>query len=148
MKVRELLQAKSTTLVTIAQGETLFAASKLLHEHNIGVLMVVNEAGKPAGILSERDVVRLFAEQGAQCATVEVQAAMTSDLIVGLPSDDLSYVMNVMTQKRIRHLPVVDGDKLVGLISIGDVVKSQIDKAETEIRYLQSYITGIPDSSL
>jgi CBS domain-containing protein len=69
---------------------------------------------------------------------------MTEDLIIGVPEDDLEYVMNVMTQQRIRHLPILDGDELAGLISIGDVVKSQITQAEAEIRYLHSYITGSP----
>ncbi|MFC1960087.1 CBS domain-containing protein [Chloroflexota bacterium] len=148
MKVRELLQVKSTALVTIDQEQTLLEASGLLNDHHIGVLLVVDAEQKPVGILSERDVVRLFAEKKDQCATVQVQEAMTKDLIVGLPSDDLSYVMHVMTQQRIRHLPVLDDETLVGLISIGDVVKAQVDQAKTEIRYLQSYITGIPDSSL
>jgi CBS domain-containing protein len=88
--------------------------------------------------------VHEVASRGPALEEATVQEAMTEDLIIGVPDDDLQYVMNVMTQQRIRHLPILDGDRLAGLISIGDVVKSQMNQAEAEIRYLHSYITGSP----
>ena len=144
MKVRDILRTKGKALITVGQGESLAEASRLLDEHHIGVLLVVDAATKPLGIISERDIVREFAQRGADCVDVPVKDVMTADLIIGVPDDDLDYVMHVMTQERIRHLPIIDGDELAGLISIGDVVKAHIKEAETEIRYLHSYITGTP----
>lgn len=144
MKVQDILRTKGTELITIDQKKSLLEASRLLSEHNIGVLLVMDDQNKPVGILSERDIVHMLASQGPDSASTKVQAAMSEDLIVGVPDNDLDYVMNVMTTKRIRHLPILDEGKLVGLISIGDVVKAQVTKAETEIRYLHSYITGTP----
>ena len=142
MKVRDILRRKRDEIISITAQVSLLEASRVLSEHNVGVLLVMDAQGKPIGIISERDIVRQFAQQGAHCAETPVKEAMTEELIVGVPDDDLNYVMNVMTQKRIRHLPILDEDRLAGLISIGDVVKAQVDQAETEIRYLTSYITG------
>lgn len=142
MKLRDILHQKNNELVTIRQDQTLHQASRLLHERHIGVLLVFDADDKPVGILSERDIVRVLAERGADSPAVTVGEAMTPDLIVGVPDDELTYAMNVMTQQRIRHLPVLEGESLVGLVSIGDIVKAQISQAETEIHYLQSYITG------
>jgi CBS domain-containing protein len=144
MKVQDILKTKGAELVTIGQQDSLGEAYRLLSEHNIGVLLVTNEQNKPVGIISERDLVHEFANRGPAVETTIVQEAMTEDLIIGVPEDDLQYVMNVMTQQRIRHLPILDGDELAGLISIGDVVKSHMNQAEAEIRYLNSYITGTP----
>jgi CBS domain-containing protein len=142
MKIRDILRTKGGDIVTVSQSESLLEASRLLGDYGIGVLLVVDADGKPIGILSERDIVREFARVGPDCAATAVQAVMTEDLIVGLPDDDLSYVMNVMTQQRIRHLPILEDDQLVGLVSIGDVVKAHVTQTETEIRHLHSYITG------
>ena len=144
MKVQDILRRKGRQLITVSQDKSLLEASRLLKEHNIGVLLVVDAKDKPAGIISERDIVREFAARGPECATMVVQDVMITEMIIGVPDDELSYVMNVMTQQRIRHLPIIDKDELAGLISIGDVVKAQISEAETEIRYLHSYITGTP----
>lgn len=144
MKVQDILRNKGTELITITPRQTLLDASRLLSEHNIGVLLVVDGEDNPVGILSERDIVHRLARLGPDCAKTAVQEAMSEDLIVGVPDNDLDYVMSVMTNARIRHLPIIDDAKLVGLISIGDVVKAQVNKAEAEIRYLHSYITGTP----
>ena len=106
------------------------------------MVLVTDAAGDPVGILSERDLVQIMATEGCKLDDKLVSDAMTADLIVGVPDDDLEYVMSVMIQRRIRHLPILDGDHLAGLVSIGDVVKSQIDDAVTEIRFLRSYIGG------
>jgi CBS domain-containing protein len=144
MKVRDILQAKPGTLITIESTATLREASQYLKEHHIGVLLVLDGRGKPVGILSERDIVREFAFQGALCETAHVGATMTRDLITSTPDDDLMHVMNLMTDHRIRHLPVLDGGELVGLVSIGDVVKAVVNASVSEIEQLRSYITGVP----
>jgi CBS domain-containing protein len=142
MKVRDILAHKGTAVITIGQEASLHDAVSLLNEHRIGVVLVTDAAGDPVGILSERDLVQIMATEGCKLDDKLVSDAMTADLIVGVPDDDLEYVMSVMIQRRIRHLPILDGDHLAGLVSIGDVVKSQIDDAVTEIRFLRSYIGG------
>jgi CBS domain-containing protein len=142
MKVKDILAQKGTAVITIKQEASLHEAVSLLSEHRIGVVLVTDEASDPVGILSERDVVEIMAAEGCNLDAKLVGDAMTADLIVGLPDDELDYVMSVMTQRRIRHLPILDGNHLAGLISIGDVVKAQIDDAATEIRFLRSYIDG------
>jgi CBS domain-containing protein len=142
MKVRDILAKKGTAVITIGQEASLHEAVSLLSEHHIGVVLVTDGADEPVGILSERDVVTIMAAKGCNLDDRQVSDAMTSDLIVGVPDDELEYVMTVMTQRRIRHLPILDGDHLAGLVSIGDVVKAQIDDAVTEIRFLRSYIDG------
>lgn len=142
MKVKRILAGKSSEVITIQPEQTLQEASQLLTEYNIGAVLVVNGDGKPAGILSERDIVRKLAILGRDSVTVKVSEAMTSDLIIAVPEDDLSYVMNTMTEKHIRHLPVMQDQKLVGIISIGDVVKAQRDHFAGEARTLQQYIDG------
>ena len=142
MKVRDILARKGTAVITIGREASLHDAVSLLSEHRIGVVLVTDAAGDPVGILSERDLVQIMATEGCKLDDKLVSDAMTADLIVGVPDDDLEYVMSVMIQRRIRHLPILDGDHLAGLVSIGDVVKSQIDDAVTEIRFLRSYIDG------
>ena len=142
MKVRDILARKGTAVITIGQGASLHEAVSLLYEHRIGVVLVTDVEDSPVGILSERDVVTIMAAEGCNLNDKLVSDAMTADLIVCVPDDELNYVMSVMTQRRVRHLPILDGEHLAGLISIGDVVKAQIDDAETEIRFLRSYING------
>lgn len=142
MNLRDILRTKGADVVTIRQDTSLLEAARELREHNIGVLLVMDGAEHPAGIISERDVVSLLAERGS-IDGLTVQDAMSRELIVCVPTDSVDYAMQVMTQKRIRHLPVMDGERLAGLVSIGDLVKSHISQAETEIRYLHSYIQGV-----
>lgn len=142
MKVKEILRKKPSTLITTTADQTLHQASQLLAEHNIGALVVVDHEGAPIGILSERDIVRNLARLKAGVVDYSVDDAMTKDIIIGFPDDELSYVSGVMTDKRIRHLPIMDDQKLIGIISIGDVVKSQLDNMVMEAHTLRQYITG------
>ena len=142
MKVKEILGTKPAAVITISADKTLLDASKLLTKHNIGALIVVDKANAPAGILSERDIVRKIAGQDANALNMLIEEAMTRDIIIGFPDDELSDVSNTMTNKRIRHLPIMDNQALVGMISIGDIVKSQLDHAEHEAHTLRQYITG------
>lgn len=143
MKARDILQEKSKALITIGPADTLLEASRCLSEHNIGALLVV-DAGQSVGILSERDIVREFARHGAACEAVAVGEAMTGDPVVGEMDDELDEIAQIMTQRRIRHLPILDGEDLVGLVSIRDVVQAQMRQSENEIRTLRSYMDSIP----
>jgi CBS domain-containing protein len=142
MNVNEILASKSSNVITVKPDQSLHEASQLLAEHNIGALVVVDTARTPIGILSERDIVREMAKHGEGTSKRKVQDVMTSDVIIALPEDDLSYLSNTMTEKRIRHLPVIDDQKLVGIVSIGDIVKAQLVYFEGEAHTLRLYISG------
>jgi CBS domain-containing protein len=144
MNVRDILQEKGKTLITVGRHETLLAASRRLKEHNIGVLLVMDDDGLPVGILSERDIVRQFAQHGGACEDVPVEEAMTEDPIVGVPDDAVERVAGIMTGQHIRHLPIIEGGELIGLVSIRDVVEGQLKKSEARIRTLQTYLDSIP----
>jgi CBS domain-containing protein len=139
MNIRSLLATKSGPPITIRPEQSVREAVALLTKHNIGALIVVNAAHTPVGIISERDVVR-EAARNERVFTRTVNEIMTKDVITGLPQDDLISVANTMTEKRIRHLPVVDMGKLVGIVSIGDVVKAQRDKYRGEVETLETQI--------
>lgn len=142
MKLQDILRRKGTNVLTIRHDASLQDAAESLAANNIGVLLVIDGSDKPLGILSERDLVHQLARTDGSLAGLRVGDAMTRELVIGLPGDSVDYAMQVMTQRRIRHLPVMDGDVLAGLVSIGDLVKAHINEAETEIRYLHSYIQG------
>lgn len=142
MNVQHILAKKSPSVITISPSKTLSDASQVLAKHNIGAVIVVDGHQNPIGILSERDIVRRIAQHGATALTQKIEAAMTTDLIVAIPDDDLNHLSNVMTHKRIRHLPIMKHDKLIGIISIGDIVKTQLEFFEAEARHLERYIAG------
>ena len=142
MKVQDILQKKSGDVFTIQPHQTLFEASQLLAAHNIGALVVTNADEHLVGILSERDIVRQMAHQNASAGLITVGEVMTSEVVIALPEDDVAYLSNTMTNNRIRHLPVLQDGKLVGIVSIGDVVKAQLDYYEGESHFLQTYIAG------
>jgi CBS domain-containing protein len=139
MNITNILATKGDTAVTIRPEQSIREALALLARHNIGALIAVDEAGKPVGILSERDIVREAAKNEA-CFGRRVSDLMTRDVIMGQPHDDLTTVAYTMTDRRIRHLPVVDKGKLIGIVSIGDVVKAQRDHYRGEADTLQALI--------
>jgi len=139
MNIASLLAKKSGAPITIRPEQTVRDALALLATHNIGALIVVNAAGTPVGIVSERDIVR-EAARNEQVFGRAVSEIMTRDVITGVPEDDLASVANLMTEKRIRHLPVVTGGKLIGIISIGDVVKAQRDTYLGKVETLETQI--------
>lgn len=140
MKIQTILATKGTKVVTAHTRQRLKEAIGLLVQHNIGALVVVDDADKPVGIISERDLIRAVA-RGEDLAQ-PVSAAMTRAVIFGTPQDDLASVMKTMTEKRFRHLPVMEGDKLVGIVSIGDMVKAQLGQYQGEIETLETQIIG------
>ena len=141
MNVRSILESKgSSEVVTIEPQRTIQEAIESLVEHNIGSLVVVDEEGELAGIITERDILRVCAGGGDRLATTRVAEVMTRNLIVGDADDPIDYVMGIMTQNRVRHLPIVGRRGLRGMVSIGDVVKIQLHETEYENRHLKEYI--------
>ena len=144
MIIASLLAKKGVKVVTIGPKDPIREALRRLAEHNIGALVVVDGQGGLAGIVSERDIVRALARSEAILGE-PIAAIMTRDVVVGTPQDDLAAVGNTMTAHRIRHLPVFDGGRLVGMISIGDVVKAQRDQYQGEVDTLQFQILNEED---
>jgi CBS domain-containing protein len=139
MNIASILATKGNKVVTIRPEQSIREALGVLARHNIGALVVVDGALRPVGILSERDIVRAAA-QDEKVFPLLVSQLMTRDLVVGDPGDDLGAVGETMVQRRIRHLPVVDSGQLVGMISIGDVVKAQRDQYQGEVDTLQTIV--------
>ncbi|GEQ98766.1 inosine-5-monophosphate dehydrogenase [Iodidimonas gelatinilytica] len=140
MTVAQILNEKGRSVVSISPDETLSAAISLLGEKRIGAILVLTKAGDIAGMLSERDIVRELARQGASLLDQPVSAIMTADVITTAPGDSIAHLMSVMTEGRFRHIPVVEKGKLCGMVSIGDVVKMRIAEAEMEADSLKAYI--------
>lgn len=143
MQVREILARKGTDVVTVSSDDTVARAVEVLVKHDIGSVVVTDE-NQVLGILTERDILRLTADGPAAVPDTPVAEAMTpeEELLVGSPDDDIHYCMDVMTENRVRHLPVMEGAELRGIVSIGDVVNACRRDAEHENRYLKDYIRG------
>ena len=142
MKVRDILQVKGSQVHAIDPDQTVLAAVALLVQHGIGALLVRDAAGTVAGIISERDVLRLCVDRSAELGRIRVRDVMTRDLIVCVPDDEVDYAMGIVTKNRVRHLPVMEDGRVAGMISIGDLVKASLDAVEYENRYLKEYIQG------
>jgi CBS domain-containing protein len=141
LTVKGLLDVKGRSVYTITPTSTIIEALRLMAQKEIGAVMVV-EDDKPIGILSERDVVRKIAAVGTLNLDIEVRELMTSPVFfVGLEFN-LDECMTIMTSKHFRHLPVINQGKLVGLISIGDVVKAEMQDRDLLITHLENYISG------
>ena len=140
MRLKEILVRKGHHVQSIAEDRSVLEAAKELVHHNIGSLLVTR-AGRVTGILTERDVLRLAAERGPLDA-LAVGSIMTADLVLAGPDDELYDAMGVMTERRIRHLPVMDGGHVVGIVSIGDLVNACRVVAEDENAHLRQYIHG------
>jgi CBS domain-containing protein len=142
MNIQSILATKGTKVVTIRPEQAIREALAALATHNIGALVVVNDAGQPIGIISERDIIRAAAKNEA-IFSQSVSALMTRKVTFGEPHDDLEAVAHTMTEKRIRHVPVVDQGRLIGIVSIGDVVKAQRDQYQGELYTLQTQILAV-----
>ncbi|MCG5242964.1 CBS domain-containing protein [Azospirillum doebereinerae] len=143
MHVAAVLKRKGNRIVAAAQADTVSAIAQLLTEHRIGAVLVLEEDGSPVGILSERDIVRAIARDGAAALSRPAAELMTRELITGQPTDTVADLMAVMTDRRIRHIPILEDGRIVGVISIGDVVKARIDDAELEVESLRGFVAGI-----
>ncbi|WP_042695200.1 CBS domain-containing protein [Azospirillum sp. B506] len=143
MHVAVLLKRKGNRIVSAAPDDTVAAVARLLTEHRIGAVLVMDDDGQPVGILSERDIVRAIARDGAVALDRPAADLMTRELITAAPDDTVADMMAVMTERRIRHVPIVESRRVVGVISIGDVVKARIDDAELEVESLRGYVAGM-----
>jgi CBS domain-containing protein len=142
MTVRELLQNKGRETITASPAMTVPRAMELLIQHQISCLPVVDLTHRLIGIVSDKDIFRLIHKYPFEFRTAKVGDIMSTEVIIGTPTDDLMYIAGVMTRNRIRHIPVVSDGHLVGLVSIGDIVKARMSTVETENRYLWQYIEG------
>lgn len=141
-KVGKVIEKKGQSVYSISPQMIVYRALEQMSEKGVGALMVVNEQGKVEGIITERDYARKVILQGKSSKETYVGDIMTKELFVVNPSTSLEECMGLMTEKRIRHLPVMDGDKLVGIISIGDVLKAIIEVQGIMIEHLNNYIMG------
>ncbi|MDX8146180.1 CBS domain-containing protein [Lentzea sp. BCCO 10_0061] len=139
MRIADVLRAKGTAVATIDPDVPVSELLRALAEHNIGAIVVVGSSGV-AGIVSERDVVRRLHEVGIDLLSSPVSAIMTADVFTCSPSDTVDSLTVVMTERRFRHVPVLSDGQLVGIVSIGDVVKSRIGQLEQSQDQLQAYI--------
>ncbi|MBT6313389.1 MAG: CBS domain-containing protein [Alphaproteobacteria bacterium] len=142
MIVASLLNTKGRDVFSIAPGASVSDAARYLRDKGIGAALVLDQAGAAAGVFSERDLVNAIADQGNTALSLTVGDLMTKDVVSCSPRDPIPTVMATMTERRVRHLPVIDGGKVVGVVSIGDVVKSRIAEAETEAEALKAYIAS------
>ena len=140
MTVRTILSHKGRDVVTIAPTATLSEAVKLLSERRIGAAVITGADDRVAGILSERDIVRVIGERGHAALEENVGAVMTRNVVTCTGAETVTAIMERMTAHRFRHLPVVEQNKLVGIISIGDVVKRRVEEIEGESNALREYI--------
>jgi len=142
MFVKDLLKNKNRGVITATPSMTIIKAMDLLISNQISCLPVIGESGELKGIVSDRDIFRAVHKDKVGFKNLKVGDIMTADVMIGVPEDDIQYIGGVMTQNRIRHVPIVEEKNLVGLISVGDVVKAHMDEVEVENRYLKTYITG------
>jgi len=142
MSVKDLLGRKGNAVYAVNEGAKLREAIAVLNEKNIGAVLITNDAGKLAGILSERDVVRRSLLQETGFRDELVTKSMTKKVLTVTSEASVDDVMEIMTKFHIRHVPVLDDDEITGLISIGDVVKRKINAAETEAAAMRDYITA------
>ncbi len=142
MKVSQLLAAKGHEVATISQERSVKDAIALLKERGIGALVVTGMTPPLVGIFSERDVVRALASSGEKALSLKVSELMSHDVVTCKESTEVTDVMTMMTDHRIRHVPVVEDDHLVGMVSIGDAVKPRLDEPEKEKRDLLDYVSG------
>ncbi len=141
MKVKELLSIKGLECFSIQSSDTLQAAAKQMAECNIGALLVMDR-GSLVGIVTERDIVKNAAGEGLAMKEVLIKDVMSANLLVVKPGDDLDYVMAIMIQNNIRHLPVIEENGLLGLLSMRDVVRVLVKNLKAENHYLKDFIGG------
>lgn len=142
MIIEQILNDKGREVITLKATDTLREAAKLLDERRIGAVVTLDADGEIVGVLSERDIVRQFARQGEAALEMPVGSAMTRAVITINAEADVDVALQLMTDRRIRHLPVVRNNRLTGFVSIGDLVKWKIAKTEAEAEAMKSYLSS------
>ncbi len=140
MQLKEILKNKGGSPVTAPEDCTIGAAIRIMNEYRVGSVMVLGSAGEPRGILTERDVLHLYSSAESDFETMLLKDWMITEMNIGSPQDTVSEVLAIMTNKRFRHMPVVDAGKVIGVISIGDLVKAKLDETAVEAKALRDYI--------
>ena len=141
MLISQILKTKGDTVFTIGPSESMFDVAELLHNQRVGALVVL-DAERVVGIVSERDIVRAVAKGGPEAMKHRVSDFMTADVLFAEPGETVDPLLSRMTDRRIRHLPVCRRDRLVGIVSIGDLVKWKISEVEAEADGLKAYIAA------
>jgi CBS domain-containing protein len=141
--INEILDHKGTTVWTVAPDTTVFEAIQMMSNKNVGALLVT-ERDKLIGIISERDYTRKVALKGKSSKELKVSEILSEQVLSVSPRHSIEECMRLMTENRVRHLPVLDGEKITGVVSIGDLVNWIISAQSTTIRQLETYISGIP----
>lgn len=142
MRVADLLEAKQQRLIVAAPETSLSRAMEMMIYYKISCLPVIEQPDELIGLVSDKDIFRHIHEHPGSWRQSKIGELMSVDLIVGVAEDELSYMAGIMTTNRVRHVPIVDGNRLVGLISVGDIVKTQMQSMEIENRYLRQFIDG------
>ena len=140
MKIKEFQKITERPLVIIGPNETIDAVIQKLVENRIGSLPVCDSKGTLLGIVTERDLLREFARSGGMNHSSKVKDIMTKEVVIGILDDDINYVMEVMTSKRIRHLPIMVGKRVKAMISARDIVEYQLEQSRAKVRYLGDYL--------
>jgi len=142
MKIAQIDKLKNVKLQTIAPEKTILDAARKLVQFNIGALPVCDGEGNLVGIITERDILRVTAKDGGDGVGHKVASVMSRKVHTCVADDDIETAMQVMTDQRVRHLPVLRDSRLVNIISIGDLVKATLDESQEEIRHLREYVAG------
>ncbi|HEX6266010.1 MAG TPA: CBS domain-containing protein [Burkholderiales bacterium] len=142
MRLKDVLAAKGHRVVTVPASSSIADAIRTMHAEKVGAVMVPDAAACPVGIFTERDVVRMYAEGDRDFDKLAVEARMTCSVVLGRLSMPVDDALGLMTQHRFRHLPVVEEGKLLGLVSIGDLVKTKLDETAQEAEALRAYIAS------
>ncbi|MCP4338345.1 MAG: CBS domain-containing protein [Desulfobulbaceae bacterium] len=140
MKVKDILSAKGSRVITVEKSSSVIDAMSIFSANRVGSLLVMDKDNNILGIIGAKDVLMAVINSLDDIKTLTVEKIMTSNLIVGTPDDSIDYILAVMTENRVRHIPILEGKELKGLVSIGDVVKSQLKEKDVENKYLKDYI--------
>jgi len=140
MILEQILREKGGTVYSVAESASLKEAAELLDSRKVGAMVILNEGGALIGVISERDIVRAVARGGPAALKTLVSDAMTRQVVTAKPRETIEAAMDRMTDRRIRHLPVVESGRLMGVVSIGDLVKWRIAEATAEVAAIRSYI--------
>lgn len=144
MKAKDIIASKGNTVFSISENSTVHQAVEMLVQQKIGFLIVKDEYENVSGVFSERDVVKKCIASKKDVEKVFVREIMTkrSDITTGTETDELENLMNVMTEKKIRHIPILASERVIGIVSIGDIIKHILDAKESEIKTLSGYVAG------
>lgn len=142
MKAKDILKVKGTRVVTTNEDSLLVDVMAIFFANKVGSLLVVDKFDNILGIVAPNDVLKAVHKNLDRVPEMRVKEVMVKELIVATPEDDLDYIQNIMTDNRVRHIPILENGALVGMISIGDVVKAQMKEKHVENRYLKDYIEG------